>query len=179
MLWCGMGVFLAILLHKPLDAFSITSLMMVSGWPAVGAARGQPGVCADVSPGRRWRLWSARPNSTWNRHDCWESPWVSRPVSSSASRWGTSCRKSSFINMTGSSYRPRCCWESAWPTPWDCWNRATHTPCMITGRPWFKAPRSTEARPRIRKAATFLGLNTMMRGRRHPILVHCQPPPET
>jgi zinc and cadmium transporter len=34
MLMCGIGVFLAVLLHKPLDAFSITSLMMVTGWSA-------------------------------------------------------------------------------------------------------------------------------------------------
>ncbi|MEZ6104102.1 MAG: ZIP family metal transporter [Pirellulaceae bacterium] len=32
-LW-GVGVFLAILLHKPLDALSITSLMVFSGWSA-------------------------------------------------------------------------------------------------------------------------------------------------
>ncbi len=31
----GLGVFLAIVLHKPLDAFSITSLMKASGWPPV------------------------------------------------------------------------------------------------------------------------------------------------
>lgn len=30
--WCGLGVFLAVLLHKPLDAFSITSLMLATGW---------------------------------------------------------------------------------------------------------------------------------------------------
>ena len=29
----GLGVFLAILLHKPLDAVSITSLMVAGGWP--------------------------------------------------------------------------------------------------------------------------------------------------
>jgi len=31
--WAGLGVFLAILLHKPLDALSITSLMAAKGWP--------------------------------------------------------------------------------------------------------------------------------------------------
>ena len=30
--WLGLGVFLAILLHKPLDALSITSLMKSGGW---------------------------------------------------------------------------------------------------------------------------------------------------
>ncbi len=30
--WVGLGVFLAILLHKPLDALSITSLMQAGGW---------------------------------------------------------------------------------------------------------------------------------------------------
>lgn len=30
--WLGLGVFLAILLHKPLDALSITSLMRAGGW---------------------------------------------------------------------------------------------------------------------------------------------------
>jgi zinc and cadmium transporter len=30
----GIGVFLAIVLHKPLDAYSITSLMRASGWRA-------------------------------------------------------------------------------------------------------------------------------------------------
>ena len=36
--WVGMGVFLAILLHKPLDALSITSMMQAGGWS--GRARG-------------------------------------------------------------------------------------------------------------------------------------------
>ena len=31
--WAGMGTFLAILLHKPLDALSITALMRAGGWP--------------------------------------------------------------------------------------------------------------------------------------------------
>lgn len=31
--WVGLGTFLAILLHKPLDAVSITSLMAAGGWP--------------------------------------------------------------------------------------------------------------------------------------------------
>ncbi len=31
--WAGLGTFLAILLHKPLDALSITSLMTAGGWP--------------------------------------------------------------------------------------------------------------------------------------------------
>jgi zinc and cadmium transporter len=31
--WLGLGTFLAVLLHKPLDAMSITSLMAVGGWP--------------------------------------------------------------------------------------------------------------------------------------------------
>lgn len=30
--WAGMGVFLAVLLHKPLDALSITTLMQARGW---------------------------------------------------------------------------------------------------------------------------------------------------
>ncbi|MEE4193028.1 MAG: ZIP family metal transporter [Halieaceae bacterium] len=30
--WIGLGVFLAILLHKPLDALSITSMMQAGGW---------------------------------------------------------------------------------------------------------------------------------------------------
>ncbi len=30
--WVGLGVFLAILLHKPLDALSITSMMQAGGW---------------------------------------------------------------------------------------------------------------------------------------------------
>ena len=30
--WVGLGVFLAILLHKPLDALSITSTMQAGGW---------------------------------------------------------------------------------------------------------------------------------------------------
>ena len=32
--WVGLGVFLAILLHKPLDALSITSMMRAGGWSA-------------------------------------------------------------------------------------------------------------------------------------------------
>jgi zinc and cadmium transporter len=36
--WVGLGVFLAILLHKPLDALSITSMMQAGGWG--GRARG-------------------------------------------------------------------------------------------------------------------------------------------
>ncbi|MEP5763566.1 MAG: ZIP family metal transporter [Halieaceae bacterium] len=32
--WVGLGVFLAILLHKPLDALSITSMMQMGGWSA-------------------------------------------------------------------------------------------------------------------------------------------------
>ena len=31
-MWVGFGVFLAIFLHKPLDAMSITSLMHAKGW---------------------------------------------------------------------------------------------------------------------------------------------------
>jgi zinc and cadmium transporter len=31
--WLGLGTFLAVLLHKPLDAMSITSLMAIGGWP--------------------------------------------------------------------------------------------------------------------------------------------------
>jgi len=30
--WLGLGTFLAVLLHKPLDAMSITSLMAIGGW---------------------------------------------------------------------------------------------------------------------------------------------------
>lgn len=38
--WVGLGVFLAILLHKPLDALSITSMMQAGGWSsrAMGVA---------------------------------------------------------------------------------------------------------------------------------------------
>lgn len=31
--WLGFGIFLAVFLHKPLDAMSITSLMAAGGWP--------------------------------------------------------------------------------------------------------------------------------------------------
>ena len=43
------GTFLAMLLHKPLDAVSITSLMSAGGWSARGQAPGQLRVLADVS----------------------------------------------------------------------------------------------------------------------------------
>ena len=32
--WIGIGIFLAVFLHKPLDAMSITSLMAAGGWPS-------------------------------------------------------------------------------------------------------------------------------------------------
>ena len=41
--WLGLGVFLAILLHKPLDALSITSLMKSGGWDS--RARGLANIC--------------------------------------------------------------------------------------------------------------------------------------
>ncbi len=47
----GFGTFLAVLLHKPLDAISITSLMAAGGWSAAPEC-GERRLCLDVPAGR-------------------------------------------------------------------------------------------------------------------------------
>ncbi len=71
--WAGFGIFLAILLHKPLDALSITTLMEARDWSRRAATGCQCQLRDDVSAGglRLCRLGSGRrrvPAS--GRRDC-------------------------------------------------------------------------------------------------------------
>ncbi len=55
--WIGLGVFLAILLHKPLDALSITSMMQAGGWGARARAMANIGFATLCPLGALLFIW--------------------------------------------------------------------------------------------------------------------------
>ncbi len=149
-LW-GLGTFLAIMLHKPLDAMSITSLMKASGWSSAATTAVNIGFSLMCPLGA---LLVILAHNTWTpcKPECWECYWASRPASSSAFRWATCCPKFSFTATTDSSCRPRCYWELPSPTESASSNPPTRTKMPL---PTTCPARQSRLKTAIRRSLPF------------------------
>ena len=118
----GIGVFLAILLHKPLDALSIETVMVARGWSST--SRWTAGtVFALLCP-----LTAAVFHfgaSTLAPYDGLLPASLLRPVPSSVSRWVICCRRSSSTAMTGCDLRYSFYWAWESRLPWAGWSPRT------------------------------------------------------
>ena len=90
----GIGTFLAILLHKPLDALSITSLMKTSGWSDQACTAVNIGFSLMCPLGALLVVFGAQHLDTNQARTVGQCCWASRPASSCASRSAICCRKS-------------------------------------------------------------------------------------
>lgn len=119
----GLAVFLAIVLHKPLDALSITSLMAAKGWNSSIQMLVNI-IFALVCPlGACYLPWVSITLATGGK-PYWAAPWHFPPEFFCVSRWVTCYPKSIFIPTTVFFCR-RCCY-------WAYWWRFCWRPCPVT-----------------------------------------------
>ncbi len=96
----GLGTFLAVALHEPLDAFSITSVMKKGGWSSYQRTLVNLVFAHDLSDWRHALLF--RHSAAFRQCDAtWDWDWPPRRASSFAFRWPTCCRKCHSTITTG------------------------------------------------------------------------------